>query len=252
MSFQIEWPTLDQITLEKIKTQITEVMNKGELPDAICDVMRVVDISLGDTAPTLQFLDIPEVSEDGFEGHFKVAYAGNGSITLQTKVQVNPFAAKTATSRRALRHLGSLIAHQPTVVPLSITISQVRIDGELVLTVKKKNKAGDGPIPPTSRTDGSLVLDSTSPSTEPVATAGSPTAAVPFVAAQFKADPLTSVTISSSFDDFGSVKDYLQEQVEGSLRKLFVEDFPQIVSGVNQQLGSSPEKDNAVIVLEPK
>jgi hypothetical protein len=39
-------------------------------------------------APTLQFMDIPDVSEDGFEGHFKVAYAGNGSITLQTKVQV--------------------------------------------------------------------------------------------------------------------------------------------------------------------
>jgi hypothetical protein len=215
------------------------------------------------------------VSEDGFEGHFKVAYAGNGSITLETKVQVctsavssfssgspavcscgmglfgrqvNPFAAKTATSRRALRHLGSLIAHQPTVVPLSITISQVRIDGELVLNVKKKNSAGDGPAPPTSRSDGSLVLDSTSPAPAATATA----TAVPHVAAQFKADPLTSVTISSSFDDFGSVKDYLQEQVEGSLRKLFVEDFPQIVSGVNQQLGSSPEKDNTVVVLEPK
>jgi hypothetical protein len=55
MSFQIEWPTLDEITLEKIKAQITEVMNKGELPDAICDVMRVVDLSLGDTVPRPTF-----------------------------------------------------------------------------------------------------------------------------------------------------------------------------------------------------
>jgi hypothetical protein len=35
-------------------------------------------------------MDIPDVSEDGFEGHFKVTYAGDGSITLQTKVQVQP------------------------------------------------------------------------------------------------------------------------------------------------------------------
>lgn len=55
MSFQIEWPTLDEITLEKIKAQITEVMNKGELPDAICDVMRVTDLDLGNIVRPLHF-----------------------------------------------------------------------------------------------------------------------------------------------------------------------------------------------------
>jgi distribution and morphology protein 34 len=240
MSFQIEWPTLDAITLEKIKAQITEVMNKGELPDAICDVMRVIDLDLGNVAPTLQFLDIPDVSEDGFEGHFKVAYAGNGSITLQTKVQVNAFSAKTAPSRRALRHLGSLIAHEPMVVPLRITISQVRIDGDLVLNIKKRTKALD------PRSDGSLVLENTNAA---VTASAASEVSIPHVAAQFKIDPLQSVNISSSFDDFGSVKDYLQEQVEGSLRKLFVEDFPQIVSGINEQLETPPAKNNTVVVL---
>jgi distribution and morphology protein 34 len=245
MSFQIEWPTLDEITLEKIKAQITEVMNKGELPDAICDVMRVTDLDLGNIAPTLQFMDIPDVSEDGFEGHFKVAYAGNGSITLQTKVQVNPFAAKTVPSKRALRHLGSLIAHEPMVVPLRITISQVRIDGDLVLNIKKRAKAHD------PRSDGSLVLENTN--TAVSAPAAESELSIPHIAAQFKVDPLQSVTISSSFDDFGSVKDYLQEQVEGSLRKLFVEDFPQIVSGINTQLETAAHaKHNTVVVLAPK
>lgn len=56
MSFQIEWPTLDEITLEKIKAQITEVMNKGELPDAICDVMRVTDLDLGNIVRPLPFI----------------------------------------------------------------------------------------------------------------------------------------------------------------------------------------------------
>lgn len=236
MSFQIEWPTLDEATLEKIKAQITEVMNQGELPDAICDVMRVIDLNLGTVAPVLQFLDIPDVSEDGFEGHFKVAYAGNGSITLQTKVQVNPIAAKTPVSKRALRHLGCLIAQEPMVVPLRITISEVQIDGELVLHLKKRVKES-------LRSDGSLVLEDTTVTAVEVP-------AAPHIAAQFKADPLKSVTITSSFDDFGSVKDYLQEQVEGSLRKLFVEDFPQIVSGINKQLETPPAKNNTVVVVQ--
>jgi distribution and morphology protein 34 len=244
MSFQIDWPTLDEAMLEKIKAQLTEVLNKGELPEAICDTMRVTDLNLGTTAPTLQFMDIPDVSEDGFEGHFKVTYAGDGSITLQTKVQVNAFAAKTAPSKRAMRHLGSLIAHEPMVVPLRITISHVRIDGDLVLNIKKHVK----PRPVDPRSDGSLVLENTNTTTVSVSEAS----AIPHIAAQFKIDPLQSVNVSSSFDDFGSVKDYLQDQVEGSLRKLFVEDFPQLVSGINELLEAPPTKSNTVVVLDPK
>jgi len=162
----------------------------------------------------------------------------------QTNKQVNPFAAKAAGSIRALRHLGSLIAHRPTVVPLSITISQVRIEGELVLNIDKRAKPrtaeekgkgkqqeeGKGEreqanstktTPKTAQHDNDDVDDHS-------------TSTRPWVAARFKADPLQSVKISSSFDDFGSVKAYLQEQVEGSLRKLFVEDLPQIVNSINK------------------
>lgn len=63
-------------------------------------------------APTLQFMDIPDVSEDGFEGHFKVAYAGNGSITLQTKVQV-PRAMWCGVVRCGMRVVASLTS-EPT------------------------------------------------------------------------------------------------------------------------------------------
>jgi len=126
------------------------------------------------------------------------------------------------------------------VVPLRITISHVRIDGDLVLNIKKHVKSLSDP-----RSDGSLVLENTN-------TVSVSEAAIPHVVAQFKIDPLQSVNVSSSFDDFGSVKDYLQEQVEGSLRKLFVEDFPQLVSGINELLETPPAKNNTVVVINPK
>jgi len=229
MSFQIEWPTFDEPTLEKIRTQITEILNQGELPDAICDRMVVAGLDFGNVAPSLQFIDIPQVSEENVEAHFKVSYSGNGSITLQTKVQVNPFWAKSAVSKRTLRHLGSLIAHQPMVVPLRIHISQLRVDGEIVLNAKKRPDK-------TTREEGTLSLSD-------------PLKVVPQVAARFKADPLQSVVISSSFDDFGSVKEYLQGEVEGALRDLFVVEFPRIIDGINKLL-EPPKEDNSVVFLE--
>ncbi len=38
--------------------------------------------------PVLQLVDIPDVSEEKFEGLFHVSYAGDASISLLTKVQV--------------------------------------------------------------------------------------------------------------------------------------------------------------------
>ncbi len=41
--------------------------------------------------PVLQLVDIPDVSEEKFEGLFHVSYAGDASISLLTKVQVITF-----------------------------------------------------------------------------------------------------------------------------------------------------------------
>ncbi len=47
MSFQIAWPTFDEDSLAKIRAKLTELMNQGETPEAICDIISVTDLNIG-------------------------------------------------------------------------------------------------------------------------------------------------------------------------------------------------------------
>ncbi|POV99014.1 hypothetical protein PSHT_13734, partial [Puccinia striiformis] len=62
------------------------------------------------TPPDLEILEIGDLGRDRFRGIFRMTYAGDASIRLQTKVQVNPLQhrAPTATSRY-LDHSSNLV-----------------------------------------------------------------------------------------------------------------------------------------------
>src|SRR6202012_1971577 len=45
----------------------------------------------------------------------------------------------------------------------------------------------------------------------------------------FRNDPLESLKVSSTFDSIPFVRDYLQKEIEGQLRELFMEDLPAIL-----------------------
>jgi distribution and morphology protein 34 len=199
MAFEFNWPEFDPALVEEVKSKVTVLLNQGEKPEAICADLTVSELSFGTQAPHLELVDIPDVSENVFKAVFRVAYSGDGYLALRTKVQVNPFYPASSKTNRAIQDLGILIAHESVVVPLALKISQLQLEGVLEISLSKNDSQAK-------------------------------------VAAFFREDPLKSVTITSSFDEFGSVKKYLQETVEGSLRKLFVEDLPKIMDSVSAKI----------------
>lgn len=80
-------------------------------------------------------------------------------------------------------------ADRPLVVPMLLRISDLKLRGIVVLSV--------------SRTKGITLV--------------------------FKNDPLESITIGSTFDALGGVRDFLQHEIEKQLRNLFQEDLPVMI-----------------------
>ncbi|KAF2200228.1 hypothetical protein GQ43DRAFT_81893 [Delitschia confertaspora ATCC 74209] len=54
----------------------------------------------------------------------------------------------------------------------------------------------------------------------------------------FRNDPLESLKVSSTFDSIPFVRDYLQKEIEGQLRVLFMEDLPAIIHRLSLRLWS--------------
>ena len=52
----------------------------------------------------------------------------------------------------------------------------------------------------------------------------------------FRNDPLESLKVSSTFDSIPFVRDYLQKEIEGQLRNLFMEDLPAIIHRLSLRL----------------
>ncbi|CAO3639152.1 unnamed protein product [Cunninghamella echinulata] len=91
---------------------------------------------MGTQAPELEILEIGELTTDKFRGIFKLTYAGDAYIVLQTKVQANPMHAKHSSLPRHARP-NILAADQPLVVPMLLRISDLKLRGIVVLVVSK-------------------------------------------------------------------------------------------------------------------
>ena len=91
-----------------------------------------------------------------------------------------------------------LAAASGLTIPLQITLSDIRLSGFVILVFSKQK---------------GLTL-------------------------VFRNDPLESLKVSSTFDSIPFVRDYLQKEIEGQLRVLFMEDLPAIIHRLSLRLWS--------------
>jgi mitochondrial distribution and morphology protein 34 len=91
-----------------------------------------------------------------------------------------------------------LAAASALTIPLQITLSDIRLSGFVILVFSKQK---------------GLTL-------------------------VFRNDPLESLKVSSTFDSIPFVRDYLQKEIEGQLRVLFMEDLPAIIHRLSLRLWS--------------
>ncbi|KAI9300977.1 hypothetical protein BJ944DRAFT_243699 [Cunninghamella echinulata] len=136
MAFRFNWPEFDIDFYNEAKSQLEAALNKGNKPKNIVDYITVKELNMGTQAPELEILEIGELTTDKFRGIFKLTYAGDAYIVLQTKVQANPMHAKHSSLPRHARP-NILAADQPLVVPMLLRISDLKLRGIVVLVVSK-------------------------------------------------------------------------------------------------------------------
>ncbi|KAM0790080.1 hypothetical protein ACM66B_005408 [Microbotryomycetes sp. NB124-2] len=137
MSFNFEWPTFSDDFYADAKEMLAQALNKGEKPPIIADRIEVKELNMGTIPPELEILEIGDLSTDRFRGIFRLTYAGDAFIVLQTKVQANPL----NVPRPSLDILGApriLFAAAPLVVPMTLQLSALSLRAIVVLVVSRQ------------------------------------------------------------------------------------------------------------------
>ena len=113
-----------------------------------------------------------------------------GDAFLTLKTRVQANPLNTYLSQRpAFASPQPLAAASGLTIPLQITLSDIRLSGFIIIVF--------------SRQKGLTIV--------------------------FRNDPLESLKVSSTFDSIPFVRDYLQKEIEGQLRLLFMDDLPAIL-----------------------
>lgn len=145
--------------------------------------------------PELEILEIGDLSKERFRGIFRLTYAGDAHIVLQTKVQANPL-NNPRPSVDVLSDAPRIVfAAAPLEVPMTLRLSALSLRAIVVLVV--------------SRQKGITLV--------------------------FKNDPLESVQVSSSFDGAETVASYIQREIEHQLREAFRSDLPSVIHRLSQK-----------------
>ncbi|KAL8287223.1 hypothetical protein RQP46_003675 [Phenoliferia psychrophenolica] len=137
MSFNFEWPTFSEAYYADARDILEQALNKGTKPPIIADRIEVKELNMGTLPPELEILEIGDLSTDRFRGIFRLTYAGDAHIVLQTKVQANPL----NVPRPSLDVLGSpriLFAAAPLVVPMTLRLSSLSLRAIVVLVVSRQ------------------------------------------------------------------------------------------------------------------
>lgn len=134
MAFRFHWPDFDDSFVERARCELERALNRGSKPSNICDTISVKRLFMGSQPPELDILEIGELTEERLRGIFKITYAGDAQIVLQTKVQANPLCVGS-TDLDGLVGPAMLAADSPLIVPLELQISQFRLRGICVLIV---------------------------------------------------------------------------------------------------------------------
>ena len=138
----------------------------------------------------------------------------SGDAFLTLKTKVQANPLKTYLSNKPdFASPQPLAASSGLTIPLQITLSNIRLSGFVILVFSKQK---------------GLTL-------------------------VFRNDPLESLKVSSTFDSIPFVRDYLQKEIEGQLRVLFMEDLPAIIHRLSLRLWSSEFQElETEERLEPK
>ncbi|KAI9332910.1 hypothetical protein DFJ73DRAFT_618773, partial [Zopfochytrium polystomum] len=193
MSFKVNWPKFSPDFLCKAREQLAKALNKGDKPANIVDHIDVVELNMGTKPPDLEILEIGELGEERFRGIFRMIYSGDAYVVLHAKVQANPLNVPKYEYTINKRRSGMLAANKPLVVPMQLRISNLLLRGIIVLVVDKQKG----------------------------------------ITLVFKNDPLEKVDVNSTFDNVASVRRFLQNQIEGQLRKMFQDDLPQLIHNLS-------------------
>ncbi|KAI9721855.1 MAG: ERMES complex subunit [Chrysothrix sp. TS-e1954] len=151
-------------------------------------------------------LDILEIG-DLAEDRFRGIFkmTYTGDAFLTLKTKVQANPLNTYLSNKpSFASPRPLAASSGLTIPLQITLSDIRLSGFVILVF--------------SRQKGITLV--------------------------FRNDPLESLKVSSTFDTIPFVRDYLQKEIEGQLRLLFMEDLPAIIHRLSLRLWV-PEHSNA-------
>ncbi|KAI8984735.1 hypothetical protein BDF20DRAFT_834226 [Mycotypha africana] len=215
MAFRFNWPEFEHEFYDEAKSQLEMALNKSNKPSVIVDHITVKELHMGTKPPDLEILEIGELGNDKFRGIFKLTYAGDAHIEIQTKVQANPLHAKQKSNASLLPRHGRpsiLAADQPLVVPMTLRISDLKLRGIVVLVV--------------SKTKGVTLV--------------------------FKNDPLESIRVSSTFDSIPILREFLQRQIEVQLRNTFQEDLPLMIHNLSIRYIQSEEEKKRKLKQEEK
>lgn len=196
MSFRFDWPLFSDSFYDQAKDLLCSALNKGDKPPIIADRIDVGHLDMGTIPPDLEILEIGDLGTDRFRGIFRLTYAGDASIGLQTKIQANPLRQKTsAASPDILSSPSILFASTPLVVPMTLKLSCLKLRAIVVLVI--------------SRLEGVTLV--------------------------FKNDPLESVEVSSTFDSVSAIQAFVQSEIERQLRELFRTELPGIIHNLSRR-----------------
>ncbi|KAI9033153.1 hypothetical protein DFJ74DRAFT_698445 [Hyaloraphidium curvatum] len=193
MAFRFNWPGLfSPDFIEHATARLEAALNGGGKPAQIVGTISVKELHLGTQAPELEMLEIGELAEDKFRGMFKLTYGGDAYLVLQMSVQANPL--PDVKHHRSVPFRSAMVAaNKPLVVPMQLSISNLKLRGVAALVV--------------DRAKGATLT--------------------------FKNDPLDRVDVSSTFDNVANIRRFLQNEIERQLRKLFTEDLPALIHSLS-------------------
>ncbi|KAI8842467.1 hypothetical protein BJ741DRAFT_656319 [Chytriomyces cf. hyalinus JEL632] len=136
MAFKVNWPKFSEDFIAQASQQMTIALNKGQKPNNIVGDIVVDDLNMGTKPPDLEILEIGDLADDRFKGIFKMTYAGDAHVILNTKVQANPL--NLPRHEYTVKHSPAILAaNHPLVVPMRLRISNLKLRGIIVLVIDK-------------------------------------------------------------------------------------------------------------------
>lgn len=137
MSIQFDWAAVSSKDIvEQIRKQLNAAINSDEKADRVGSA-HITELNLGTTAPDLEIEDLNELSKDKIKTSFAFYYQGDASITFYTRTELNPMVNKSAVADRCQFHMSLYDPHLSLTAPIYITLSNLHLDGKVVVTFEK-------------------------------------------------------------------------------------------------------------------